>query len=395
MNKMKNLLLIIFLIPTLLFSQTAKDSLTTELSRLIGDSALVGFGVAIVNQHGVLYAKGFGYTDKTKKIPYSITTVQPIASISKTLLGISLMKAQELNMLDLDDDINDYLLFQIVNPYYPKKKISIRHLANHTSSLKDTRHYEKSYVFNSKVPKVHKVLPFGTFRLYINFMERRYNKNVEIPQQEFITKIYSQKGKWYAKRNFINETPGKVHEYSNNGAALASIIIEKASGMSYIDFTKKYILTPLNMTSSGWDLNDYNEHEKSKLYMLGVEIPEYKLITLADGGFVTNIEDFSKYLISVIQGYNGENNILTSESYAKMMKEDIVNNIGVFWSIKELNNSNYIGHSGFDPGVQTQIFFDKRNSIGYLFFTTTNTLTGEQDKALKAMDKYSSRLNHK
>ena len=84
----------------------------------------------------------------------------------------------------------------------------------------------------------------------------------------------------------------------------------------------------------------------------------------------------SKYLIAIIKGYNEEDNIITSESYSKMLKENIINNTGVFWSVKELDNSNYIGHGGFDPGIQTQIFFDKRNGVGYLFFTTTNTFTG-------------------
>lgn len=390
---MKNILLMFMLLPTFLFSQTAEDSLTMELSKLCGDSALIGYGVAIVNMDSVLYSRGFGFSDQKKKTPYTINTVQRLASISKTLLGVSLMKAQELNLLELDDDINDYLPFRIANPYFPEEKISIRQVANHTSGLKDTRYYEKAYIFDSQLPKFQKKIPFGLTRLSVGRMVRMYNRNIEIPQKEFLHRIYATEGKWYRKRNFIKNHPGNVFEYSNNGAALASIIIEEASGMSYIEFTRKYISAPLGMTSSGWDLNNYPEDDKAKLYPLGMEIPEYNLITLADGAFITSIEDFSKYLMAVIKGYNGEDNIITSESYSKMLKENILNNSGVFWSVKELDNSNYIGHGGFDPGIQTQIFFDKRNGVGYLFFTTTNTFTGEQGKAITAMIEYYSSMD--
>jgi len=393
MNIIRIVFTVFIILPSLLFSQTAQDSLTIELSMLTGDNALVGFGVAIVNQNGILYSKGFGFSDRDKKTPYLVNTVQPIASVSKTLLGLSLMKAQELNVLDLDDDINKYLPFRIINPYFPDEIITIRHLANHTSGIKDTRHYERSYIYNGEVPKFQKQIPFGLTRFSIGKMVRRYNRNTEIPQKEYLKRIYSTDGKWYRKRNFIKDRPGKVYEYSNNGAALASVIIEIASGISYIEFTQKYIINPLNMTNSGWDLNNYPEQDKSKLYPLGVEMPEFKLITLADGGFITTVEDFSKYLTEVIKGYNKEGTVLTSDSYAKMLKENITNNTGVFWSTKEYGNSNYTGHSGFDPGVQTLMFFDVTTNIGFIFFTTTNTFNNEQGKAMDAMLKFSSRMN--
>lgn len=396
---MKRILLLIVLFPSLLYSQSAKDSLTYELSKLAGDSAIVGFAVAILNRDSILYANGFGFSDLKNQIPYTINTVQPIASISKTLIGISLLKAHELKMLELDDNINKYLPFEIVNPHYPESEITIRHLANHTSSLRDTKHYEKSYVFDTPIPKLHKNFSIfppkeGLWRLIVKRIVKGYNKNEEMPLTDFIRNIYIPEGEWYSKRkSFGDEPPGDASAYSNNGAAIASLIIEQVSGMKYTDFVEAYILTPLGMKHSGWDLKDFDTKEKSKLYPFFMEIPEYKLITIADGGFITNIVDFSKYLSVIIRGYNGEDNIISSESYNMMLKEDITHNQGVFWNVHELNDENYIGHTGGDPGVNTIAIFDKRNNLGYICFSNTNTpLAEELDEALQSMIEYSGRF---
>jgi len=383
------------LFPYLLHSQSAKDSLTYKLSTLAGDSALIGFAVAILNQDSIIYANGFGFSDLKNQIPYTTNTVQPIASISKTLIGISLMKAQEMNMLDLDDNINKYLPFNIVNPRYPDSVITIRYLANHTSSLRDTKHYEKSYVFDTRIPQLHKNFPVfplkkGLWRFMVKRIVKGYNKNEEMPLTEFLRNIYLPGGEWYSKKSFCKDPPGDVYSYSNNGAAIASLIIEQASGMKYPDFVNTFILKPLGMTHSGWDLKDFDTKEKSKFYPFYMEIPEYKLITIADGGFITNVIDFSKYLAAIIKGYNGEDNIITSESYNKMLKENTTHDQGIFWCVKELNNENYIGHTGGDPGVNTIAVFDKQNNLGYICFSNTNTTTAEElDKALQNMIYYS------
>ena len=117
---MKNLFLltIILSISTSIRAQNVGDSITLKLNKISINSNLVGFAVAIVNKDSIVYAKGFGYANLEAKTPYTINTIQPIASISKTLLGVALMKAQEMGKLNLNDNINDYLPFKIYNPNF-------------------------------------------------------------------------------------------------------------------------------------------------------------------------------------------------------------------------------------------------------------------------------------
>ncbi len=372
---------------------SARDSLTIELSMLAGDSALIGYAAAIISADTILYAHGFGYAHAKDKIPYTTKTVQPIASISKTLIGISLMKAEELGLFHLDDNINAYLPFTITNPHQPDSKITIKTLANHTSGLRDTRHYENSYVFDTTIPRLHKNFPVGFTRLMVKRMVKGYNENEEMPLSDFLMHIYVPGGQWYSKKSFGKAPPGEVYAYSNNGAAIASLIIERASGLPYTEFVERYILVPLEMNQSGWDLKDFSAVEKSRLYPFYMEIPDYKLITLADGGFITNVEDFSKYLASVIRGYNGENNIISAGSYDRMLKDDICFGEGVFWNVGEIIDDHFIGHTGGDPGVQTIAIFDKRSNLGYICFSNTNTPSAEEvDQAVQLMIRYSPRI---
>ena len=118
--------------------------LTEELENICSREYINGFSVAIVNQDGTLYEKGFGYSDIKASKKYTNNTIQNIASISKTFIGIALLKAQELGKLNLDDPINKHLSFNVNNPYFPNEQITIRQLATHTSSIKDPSRYEKN-----------------------------------------------------------------------------------------------------------------------------------------------------------------------------------------------------------------------------------------------------------
>lgn len=59
------------------------------------DTKFTGYEIADVNQDSIINLKTVGYADKLNKITYSKETIQPIGSVSKTLIGISLMITKE------------------------------------------------------------------------------------------------------------------------------------------------------------------------------------------------------------------------------------------------------------------------------------------------------------
>ena len=382
---MRILLIVALLAQFQLQAQSISDSLTNELQEFIANSSIKGLAVGIVDRDKPLYANGFGYANEADKLPYTTRTLQPIASISKTLLGVSLLKAQEQGLLSLDDPINAYLPFEIDNPNLKNEQITIRHLATHTSSLKDTKYYEKSYLFDEDIALTGS-MPFDRYA-------KSYNENTAMELTDFLANIYTADGEWYSKKNFLKSDPGERYKYSNNGAALAALIIESASKMSYIDYVQANILDPLDMDESGWSLADYDPADKASLYAFGQQIPEFRLITFADGGFITNVKEFSNYFIAIINGYNGEDNeLLSGASYTEMMSKQVNESFetGIFWVV----GNKRIGHTGGDPGVTTVAYFKPGTNVGIIIFSNTSDedIGKSIGDAFRIVDKYADRM---
>ena len=64
-----------------------------------------------------------------------------VASISKLVVAIGVMRLVEAGKLDLDADVSRYLGWQLRNPAFPDTSITLRQLLSHTSSLTDTVDY--------------------------------------------------------------------------------------------------------------------------------------------------------------------------------------------------------------------------------------------------------------
>ncbi len=346
--------------------QQVLDSLDVRLTRIAEKSGIDGFGIALINKDDVLFEKGYGVANVELQIPFTKETVMPIASITKTLAGVSLMKAVELGKLSLDDPINQHLDFDVKNPHHPKKDILVRHIATHTSTLKYTEWYEHSYVMAEKSPD-YSVQYKGKLKKEWKKKIDRYNANVSMSMGQFVKSIYTTDGKWYASDNFLDQAPGTTFAYCNENAALAALVIENATGIAYKDFVKQHIIDPLQMKKSSWDLANYSVEEKGKLYEDENPIPDYNLITYPDGGFVTSLSEFTTYFHSILKGHYGESNILTAESYTTMTNPQFSEedqSTGIFWEIGD----GMMGHSGGDPGVNTFAFFDEQSSYGYILF---------------------------
>ena len=384
---MRKLLFTLILTPLLFVSQPAKkkyskvetnqnkfsDSLTLDLKKAYAQDEIAGFSVAVINDKGILYENGFGYQDLKRKKGYTSVTTQNIGSISKTLIAIALMKAQELGKLNLDDPINKYLPFKITNPNHPEIPILVKHLAYHTSSINDLETiYGKSYVLKNE-----KQTPDEAVPTYFN------SSDTFISMFSFMQNSLNSDGKWFSSAIFSKDKPGEKYEYSNIGAALCALIIESATGEDYQSFTRKYILKPLKMNNSGWSEKDSDPKLRSRLFEnTDKMIAQYSLITYADGGFVTSSHDLGLYLSELMKGFKGKGILLSKESYQKIFEKhsylvkEKTKDFGIFMEFRDkflTVNDDLIGHNGSDPGVFTALYFNPKTNIGKIVLVNTDT----------------------
>ncbi|NRF37512.1 serine hydrolase [Pedobacter foliorum] len=373
--------------------QSRFDTLTTSLGQIVKKDSLTGISVVLVNSKQILYEHNFGYADVAKKTKYTSQTIQNIGSVSKTFIAIALMKAVELGYFKLETSVNEILPFKVVNPNYPMTDITVRQLSNHTSSIVDNPAiFPDTYQFDEGLAEY----DVSAYSVLQNMGYREKIKDT--PLKTFLYDYLSGDGKYYNTNNFVGDKPGSSSHYSNIGSALAAYLIEVKSGMTYAEFTKKYILKPLKMQNSSWFLNAQKLNKYAKPYYdLVASFPFYKLITYPDGGLRTNTADLSKYLIALINGYNGSQSLLSKRSYQAMFSPQFskenppkgislaYRNKGIFWN---LYNNGTVGHDGDDPGVSSFLFFNPATGQGGAFLC--NRYLADKTEIIALLVKYTN-----
>ena len=327
------------------------------------EGRMVGLGAAIVVNNEIVWMKGYGFADKERAIPFTPDTVMNIGSISKTFTGAALMRAVQEGKVSLDEDINAYLPFKVVNPNFPDERITLRQLATHTSGVADRQDvYEATYHFGGAAPE-----PLG----------------------RFLQNYFARDGKHYSNDNFLKAKPGSQREYSNIGAGLAGYIVERAVGEKLNTYTKRHIFTPLGMVNSGWHLSEIAPAKHARLYVvqgLRIPIPLYEGTTYPDGGVRTSVSDLAKFFLALLNNGQYEGARILQKKWAEEMLrfqytdankpsnvnirgEDSVNS-GIFWATKF--DATKIGHNGSDPGVRTMMLADPNREVGVILFTNTS-----------------------
>lgn len=365
--------IIVFIFTAVLFHTAqcqSAQSIDSLIETKMKESGIVGMGAAIIVNKKIAWIKGFGFADRENKIPFTASTIMNTGSISKTFTGFCLMKAVEEKRLSLDEDINGFLPFKIVNPYFPEEKITLRQLATHTSGLADRYPFynDSTYCYDGKKPE-----PLG----------------------DFLKNYFTPEGSHYSKENFLHKKPGSYRDYSNIAAGLAGYIVELRTGKKLNVFGRQIIFKPLNMQNTGWSMSEINSTRHSKLYEQKgdsiVGVPLYEGTTYPDGGIRSTVEDLSKFFIMLLNDGNYQGKQLLSKEAAKEMlrfqytndnkPENVADisklNSGIFWSTKL--GGRRIGHNGSDPGIRTFMLCDLNREIGVVIFF--NTALGESKES--------------
>ncbi|MEJ2604707.1 MAG: serine hydrolase [Gammaproteobacteria bacterium] len=171
--------------------------------------------VAVMHRGELIFAGGYGYQDVEKQIPVDPeTTLFRPGSVSKLATWVSVMQLFEQGKLDLDADVNSYLeTFRIEETF--DEPITLRHVMTHTTGFEDG---SLGYLI---VDDPDRIMPLAEAM-------KRYQPARVNP-------------------------PGTHSAYSNYATALAGVIVENVSGMSFNDYVRENIFEPLGMTRSTFE----------------------------------------------------------------------------------------------------------------------------------------------
>ena len=115
-----------------------------ELEKMIGETGakVPGLGVIIFKEGAEIYSKFLGRRTIGKNSkPVTRDTRFRAASVSKMFTVFTILQLVEQGKINLDADASEYLNFTLRNPNFPHKKITVRMLASHLSTLRDGKIY--------------------------------------------------------------------------------------------------------------------------------------------------------------------------------------------------------------------------------------------------------------
>jgi len=339
--------------------------LARDLATYTSWNRVAGYSVAVFGPDQVAYSGGFGYSDAENKVAFTDQTSLNVASISKTVIALALLRAAEDGFLGLDDPVNKHLRFQVTNPHFPNSQITLRHLAMHTSSIR----------YSEEV----------TDHLAL--------KHSDMSLAEFLANYLEPQGIWYSPDNFHRRAPGDLGDYSNVTASLCALAIENAVGMPFDDYTMLELFEPLGMENTTWYRGADKEPLAAHYTITGkgeFERKEFAPDALYPSGtLMTSARDLTSMAQMVLNGGElGGKRILSEQSIDTMLDfksfeslDDDIHRQGLFWyeTRDQLGVEPVMyGHNGGHDSAFSMLFIDPETDRGIIMLGNTN-LDGEHN----------------
>jgi CubicO group peptidase (beta-lactamase class C family) len=290
-----------------------EDYVKKEIERLKIPSLSIAF-----YKDDFLWKKSFGYADLEYKIPANPDTRYRLASISKPITAVGILKLMQEGKLSLDDEVQKYV------PYFPRKRwpITIRHLLGHLSGISHYRNYDEE----------------GHFTKHFTTEESiRVFKDWELEQE-----------------------PGTKYNYTTYGFNLLGAVIEGASGKPYAEYMTENVWTQLGMSNTTMDIaDDIISNRASGYRRINGEVKNCEFIDISSRFAGGGIRSTAVDLINLSKGLD-EGKVLSKENqmmmYTSMVtKERHETEYGMGWGIDFIQGFWNVSHGGGQQGTSTHL----------------------------------------
>lgn len=339
--------LFIFLFSSI-HAQTNKDHATTsKLTKVEQANSLFkewnsvdsgGAAIAVIKNGKVVFSNAYGSANLEYSIPNTTNTIFHAASLSKQFTAYAILLLEKEGKLSLDDDIRTYI------PEVPNfgKKITLRHLASHTSGIRDQWRL-----------------------LYL----AGWKKDDVILNQDILDLV--------SKQNSLNFDPGTKLSYSNTGFTLLAEVVARVSGQSFAEYTKDNIFVPLEMSNSQF-YDDYEKIVKNRAYSYKnkeniIKKSKLSFSTVGATNLFTTVHDLCKWAIYLNTPTPENKGIIT-----KMNQQAYLNNGQITeaamgqWTGVKYKGLEWFDHTGSDASFRAYFSrFPEHNSAVVILANTT------------------------
>lgn len=321
-------------------------SVDAVVEQIMDSRQIPGLSLAVVQDGKLLKTQGYGLLDRELNIHTRPSSVFPIASMSKPFTAQGIMLLVQESKVDLDAPISTYL------PDTPEHwaDITVRHLLNHTAGLSE-QVYEAD------------IMALASARSFL-------------PQ---------------ASKAPLDFQPGESWMYSNTGYALAAIIIENVSGLSFDAFMEARLFDPLGMGHTDTLRESYVFSNRASGYVAAqrghtvepIDVP-YSLLprlmpSLRGAGSITStVLDIARWEIALQKGQ-----LLDAQTQLEMQQPVVMNSGRIFryglgWFLDRINGHRVVSHGGNIFGYSTSISRFPDDGLTVIMLTNKNNEPGDE-----------------
>lgn len=280
---------------------------------------VTGCSVAIAQDGRIVFAEGFGYANVEVRAPATAETVYRLASVSKPITAVGILRLVEEGKLRLDEDIRTYL------PEFPDKgkKITVRQLLNHTSGI---RHYQGL----ESLRNVHYDGPIPALEIFRN--------------------------------DPLVSDPGTEYHYSTYAYTVLAAIMEKVSKKTFPDYMRDAVWRPAGMETAGVEDQRRIVLNRASGYFLGPDGEWQNAVDVdlsykwGGGGQVGTVLDLCSFGNALLEG-----RLLSKRTLDEMWTPSKLSNgstipYGLGWGVTTYRGERLYSHNGAQQGARSSLW---------------------------------------
>ncbi len=354
------------------------ENIVAKGQQILEKNQIVGISMTIFDENGIVASQGFGYADRSLKVPISPSESRfRINSVSKLFTTVAIAKLAEQGILDLEGSILDlkkvgFIDFLLAHERPDRlaswRKIKIKHLLLHQAGI--SKDLPGSRVFWNSSAIADHALP-SKEALYQGLL-----------QVEFIYPA--------------GETEGAI-KYSNLGMNLLARIVEdlNSDGLNFAAYMKNYVFEPLGMSNSVYNIaantnrNMVVGYGTKQLDGAYIELPQIYDVASYDGsiGIAATTDDlalFGQHLLKASL-FQANKLFVSPESAEYFLTPPDMNTVvspgrimgpGFFWRYRPVADKKsqnlWVGHTGAGYGFESILLVNPARKLGVA--VTANTL---------------------
>jgi len=252
-------------------------------------SRIPSISVAVARKGEILWEEGFGWADRTNRIPATEHTMYYTASVTKSFTATALMILHERKKVDLDRPVNDYLKgAKLSSPAWNPAEATVRRVVNHTAGL------------------------------------TTFNGAGSLSREDII-----------GRYGVLFWPPGEHFDYSNLGPLILEEVIAEVSGQSYTEFMRSEVFRPLGITRASVGFEPAMGKYTARSYN-----PVTGLVPPPRGGVYCSAHDLLRFGMFHLKTRAVDQKAILSDRSIDAMQNETVeadggNRYGLAWWIEE------------------------------------------------------------